>query len=70
MLVVLSAGALFGFYGAAGWSDHGAVSHEISVASVWVMLPAVAILEWWFISRVSPGPLPDAGTLGSDQHRA
>jgi len=44
ILVVLSALALFGFYGAAGWSDYGGIVHAISMASVCLVLPLAIII--------------------------
>ena len=54
ILVLLTAFAMFGFYGAAGWSNSGPVSHAISVISVCVLLPVMAIVGWWLTTRRLP----------------
>ncbi len=43
-LAVLTAFALFDFYGAAGWTGGGPVSHTLSVVSVCVIAPLAAVL--------------------------
>lgn len=42
-LAVLTAGLLFAFYGAAGWADGGTIAHTMSVVSVCVVAPVVAL---------------------------
>jgi hypothetical protein len=44
LLAILTALALFGFYGAAGWSEGGPISHKLSVISVCVVAPLAAVL--------------------------
>jgi hypothetical protein len=44
VLAVLTAFALFGFYGAAGWSEGGPISHVISVVSVCAVLPFLTLV--------------------------
>ena len=43
-IAVLTAFFLFAFYGAAGWADGGVIAHKMSVISVCIVTPAVAIL--------------------------
>ena len=43
-VAVLTAAFLFAFYGAAGWSDGGVIAHRMSVISVCVVAPVVALL--------------------------
>ncbi|MGZ3872801.1 MAG: hypothetical protein ACXVJD_07775 [Mucilaginibacter sp.] len=52
VMATLTAFAIFGFYGAAGWSEADAVSHNISVFSVCVLLPVVIISELWLLNRL------------------
>jgi hypothetical protein len=51
-MVVLTAFAVFGFYGAAGWSDQDPVSHMISVISVCTLVPLMTILGFWLTGRL------------------
>jgi hypothetical protein len=47
VLVFLTAFAIFGFYGAAGWSyKSGAVSHRLSVTSVCLFVPLMTLAGW------------------------
>lgn len=43
-MAVLTAAFLFAFYGAAGWSDGGVIAHRMSLVSVCVVAPVVALL--------------------------
>jgi hypothetical protein len=43
VIAVLTGLVLFGFYGAAGWWDGGAVAHRMSVWSVCLVAPLVAV---------------------------
>jgi hypothetical protein len=43
ILAFLTAFAIFGFFGLAGWSDSGAISHQISLASVSILFPLAAV---------------------------
>lgn len=54
LLAVLTAAALFAFYGAAGWSEGGPVSHRLSVFSVTILAPAMALLTALRASRPAP----------------
>ena len=52
VVVFLTAFALFGFYGAAGWdSEYGAISHWMSAISVRVFFPLMAIAGWLLTTR-------------------
>jgi hypothetical protein len=52
VVVFLTAFALFGFYGAAGWDeDYGSVSHWMSVISVCAFVPLMAIVGWLLTHR-------------------
>jgi hypothetical protein len=53
VLAVLTAFMIFGFYGAAGWSEGGPVSHAMSVISVCVLFPGMALFGALFMSRRS-----------------
>ena len=44
LLAVLTAFVLFDFYGAAGWSSGGPISHTMSVASVCLLGPVTAVV--------------------------
>jgi hypothetical protein len=44
VMVILTAFALFGFYGAAGWAEADPVSHTMSVCSVYVLVPLALIV--------------------------
>lgn len=48
---VLTAFLMFCFYGAAGWSDAGPISHRLSVLSVCVAFPLMAALSAWLVKR-------------------
>ncbi len=52
VMVLFTALAVFGFYGAAGMSGGGKVSHLISVVSVYGLLPLMTLLGWWLTNRV------------------
>jgi hypothetical protein len=43
-MVVLAAFALFGFYGAVGWSGYGDIAHAISMVSVCLLLPLAVVV--------------------------
>jgi hypothetical protein len=45
LIAIVTAFVMFAFFGAAGWAEGGPISHQMSVISVFVMAPAVAILE-------------------------
>jgi hypothetical protein len=51
-MVFLTAFAIFGFYGAAGWSTSGVVSHWISVFSVCVLVPVMTLAGLWLTNRM------------------
>ncbi len=51
LLAVLTALILFDFYGAAGWASGGPVSHRMSVISVCVIAPTMAVLGAWLAMR-------------------
>jgi hypothetical protein len=51
IMVMLSGFAVFGFYGAAGWSAADPVSHQISVFSVCVFVPLSIFLGFWLTDR-------------------
>lgn len=51
VVAVLTAFSLFGFYGAAGWSDGGAISHLMSVISVCVVAPLMMLVGWFTAQR-------------------
>jgi hypothetical protein len=55
-LAILTAFILFDFYGAAGWADGGPVSHRMSVVSVCIVAPLVAVLSSYLASRRSSSP--------------
>jgi len=46
LLLALSLGTTFLFYGAAGFSGYGPTSHAISVTLIFVMLPLTAFYDW------------------------
>ena len=50
-VAVLTAFVLFDSYGAAGWSDAGPVSHQMSVVSVCLVAPLAAVLTAWAAIR-------------------
>jgi hypothetical protein len=51
-IAVLATGfGLFGFYGAAGLLEGGAISHRISAFSVCVFLPLVTVTSWLLVQR-------------------
>ena len=47
VMIVLTAFVMFGFYGAAGWSEADRVSHTISVFSVCALVPITIIFGLW-----------------------
>ncbi len=51
VMVLLTALAMFGFYGAVGWGNANATSHMISVVSVCVFIPLAAVVGWWLTVR-------------------
>lgn len=51
ILVFLTAFIVFGFYGAAGWSGYGSVSHSISVVSVYAFTPLMMFAGWRLTNR-------------------
>jgi len=53
VLVVLTAFALFCFYGAAGWSEGGPISHMISVVSVCAFFPLMTLVGGVLVHRES-----------------
>jgi hypothetical protein len=50
-MAILTAFVLFDFYGAAGWADGGPVSHRMSVTSVCLVAPLIALVTAFFVSR-------------------
>ena len=56
-IAILTALALFGFYGAAGLTGGGAIAQKMSIISVCILAPIVAILTSIFIGR-SPATRP------------
>ena len=53
LMVFVSAGVLFGFYGAAGLLEGGPTSHSISQVSAYVVLPVVVVTSWLLLRRRS-----------------
>ncbi|MBB6145405.1 hypothetical protein HNQ77_003363 [Silvibacterium bohemicum] len=51
LLAVLTAFVLFDFYGAAGWSEGGPLSHRMSVISVGIAAPLVSAISGFLVSR-------------------
>jgi hypothetical protein len=51
VLVVLTALALFAFYGAAGWSS-GTISHRLSETSVYLLFPLMTLVGWLLTNRI------------------
>lgn len=51
VMVIVTTFALFAFYGAAGWSDGGPVSHQMSVVSVFVFAPLMMLVGWFLVQR-------------------
>jgi hypothetical protein len=51
IMVLLTTLALFGFYGAVGWSGYGQAAHVMSAISVYGLLPAFALSGCWQTSR-------------------
>jgi hypothetical protein len=45
LVAVLTAFVLFGFYGSAGLDEGGPISHQLSLMSIFAMVPVVALLE-------------------------
>jgi hypothetical protein len=58
VVAVLTAFVLFGFYGAAGWSEGGPISHRMSVVSVCIVAPLAALLTALLAKKQWPMPLP------------
>ncbi len=52
VLVCLTAFAVFCFFGAAGLSNSGAVSHWISVASIYLLFPGMTVAGWLLTNRM------------------
>jgi len=52
-MVLVTAGVLFGFYGAAGLLEGGPISHQISRVSVYFILPLFAATSWFLVRRRS-----------------
>ncbi len=50
-LAILTAFVLFAFYGAAGWAEGGPISHRLSVLSVTIAFPLMAIAGAIFAQR-------------------
>jgi hypothetical protein len=50
-MILLTTLIFFGFYGNAGLSGYGEVSHDISLACV-CLIPFAALLEWWQVNRL------------------
>jgi hypothetical protein len=50
VLVILTAFAIFGFYGAAGWSS-GVISHRLSATSVYLFAPLMMFAGWLLTNR-------------------
>lgn len=53
VMVILTALLLFGFYGSAGLSDAGPISHLMSVICVSVVAPAAMFAEWFLVRRAT-----------------
>jgi len=53
LMVLVTAGVLFGFYGAGGLLEGGPISARISQVSVYVLLPAFAFASWLLVRRRS-----------------
>ena len=53
LMVLVTAGVLFGFYGAAGLLEGGPISHQISRVSVYFILPLFAATSWFLVRRRS-----------------
>ena len=51
LMVLVTAGVLFGFYGAAGLLEGGPISYQISRVSVYVVLPLFAAAPWLLVQR-------------------
>lgn len=54
-VAVLAVFAVFGFYGAVGLLEGGPVSHDLSLASILVVLPLMAVAEILLINRPPRG---------------
>jgi hypothetical protein len=52
VVVLLTAAGFFGYFGMAGVSGYGAVSHWISMISACALLPLVAVVGLWETNRV------------------
>jgi hypothetical protein len=55
VMAILTAFVLFDLYGAAGWADGGLISHQMSVVSVCLVAPLMAILTSVFTARAVGG---------------
>lgn len=55
-IAILTAFVLFDFYGAAGWSEGGPVSHQMSMISVCFIAPVAAALSGYFVARADHRP--------------
>jgi hypothetical protein len=53
LILLVTAGVLFGFYGAAGLLEGGPVSHRVSQVSVYVVLPMVIVISWLLLQQWS-----------------
>jgi hypothetical protein len=53
LMVLVTAGVLFSFYGAAGLLENGPISHQISRVSVYVVLPLFAAASWLLVQQRS-----------------
>jgi hypothetical protein len=58
VVAALTAGAMFGFFGAVGLLEGGPISHRLSGISVYVLLPLAVIGE--FLRNVGPRPFDRA----------
>jgi hypothetical protein len=52
LLLALSCCMIFAFYGGAGLHRYGNVSHAISLVSIWLLLPVVAVYDWLKTRRI------------------
>jgi hypothetical protein len=50
-MTFLTAFLLFDFYGAAGWSGAGPISHRMSVVSVCLIAPLMLLVSWCLVER-------------------
>jgi hypothetical protein len=58
LLAFLTAFAIFGFYGAAGWLEGGPISHKISAISVFIFFPLMAALGGMLVQREAASSSP------------